>query len=127
MKKLILILSLFAFTASAQLSSTFSVSSTFTTSFVFSKGIEWVESNHQDSIKNIIIEGDTMTAIRNLLIYCLQVKRENEYAKTLWQMVNIDKINELYGSEDFDFYVKKYKKILAQNKKYKYQKFTGYK
>ena len=46
-----------------------------TTGFTYSPGIQWTENQKQDSVLKIYIEGDTMTAIRNLLVYCLQEKK----------------------------------------------------
>ena len=42
--------------------------------FIYVKGMRWIENQKQDSVKKIIIEIDTMVAVRNLLIYCMQEK-----------------------------------------------------
>jgi hypothetical protein len=91
--------------------------------YIYVKGITWITNQKQDSIKKIIIEGDTMITIKNLLIYCMQEKEENYYAGTLLSLVNLDLLKSILKNKDFDFYLKKYRLILDKNKKYRDENF----
>lgn len=84
--------------------------------FIYVEGIMWTENRKQDSVIDIIIEGDTMTAIRNLLIYCLQEKQENDNAFYLLNTLNLDHLSKLINSEDFNFYLKQYRTSVKKNK-----------
>jgi len=98
------------------------------TGFMYSEGIRWYENKKQDSVLDIIIEGDTMTAIRNLLVYCLQEKSEGDNARILLSMINLDELNKLFKNRDFNFYLKEYRKVVAKNKKEQavlYKKITN--
>lgn len=88
---------------------------TVTHGFVFAHGITWTENNKQDSVLEIIIVGDTMSAIRNLLLYCLQEKEENEYSGDILSNLNLDNLSRLIKNEYFDFYLKQYRKTVARN------------
>lgn len=88
---------------------------TITHGFIFAHGITWTENKNQDSVLEIIIEGDTMAAIRNLLLYCLQGKKENEYAGYVLSTLNLDNLSAMIKNDDFDFYLKQYRKAVATN------------
>jgi len=92
----------------------------------FVRGLSWEENQKQDSVTVIHIEGDTITAVKNLLIYCLQEKRENDYARILLSMLNLDNIKTMFKENDFSFYLKEYRKAVAENKKYRSIYFPEY-
>ncbi len=85
--------------------------------FVYSPGIGWTENKTQDSVLRIVIEKDTMTAIRNLLNYCLQEKAENDNASILLSMINLEYLKTIVKRKEFNFYLAEYKKTVARNKK----------
>lgn len=85
--------------------------------FIYCKGIGWTENKNQDSILSISIDGDTMTAVRSLLVYCTQEKNENDAAYRLLATVNLDQLSKIMESKEFDFYLKDYRKIVKKNKK----------
>lgn len=87
------------------------------TGFIYSPGISWTETQKQDSVINIFIEGDTMTAIRNLLLYCLQVKSENDNADILLSMINLDALKKMFNNKEFNFYLSEYRKAKAKNER----------
>ena len=97
-----------------------------TTGFIYSPGIQWTENKKQDSVIKIIIEKDTMIAVRNLLIYCLQEKSENDNANILLSMINLDYLKTIMKSKEFDFYLNEYKKAKAKNKKDRAKSFPQY-
>lgn len=94
--------------------------------FIYSPGISWTENQKQDSIINIFIEGDTMTAIRNLLIYCLQEKSENDYASILLSIINLDSLKKMFNSREFSFYLSEYRKAKAKNEKFRKKTYPMY-
>ena len=96
------------------------------TGFIYSPGIRWIENEKQDSVLDIIIEQDTMVAVRNLLIYCLQEKDEGDNARVLLSMINLDVLKGMMKSKEFDFYLKEYRKTVAKNKKYRDNVFPQY-
>jgi hypothetical protein len=85
--------------------------------FIYSPGITWTENQKQDSVIDIFIEGDTMTAIRKLLIYCLQEKSENDNANILLLMINLDALKKMFNSKEFSFYLSEYRNVKTKNKK----------
>ena len=89
------------------------------TGFIYAPGITWTENKAQDSVIDIFIEGDTMTAVRNLLIYCMQEKNENDNAGVLLSMINLDHVKKLFNNKEFNFYLKEYRTAQAKNKKYR--------
>jgi hypothetical protein len=94
--------------------------------FIYSPGIQWTENKKQDSILDIIIEKDTMVAVRNLLTYCSQEKEEGDYARILLLMINLNYLQKVNKNKDFDFYLKEYRKSVAKNKKYRVKYFPEY-
>lgn len=94
-----------------------------TTGFIYSPGIQWTENSKQDSIVKIIIEGDTMRAVRNLLEYCTQENNENDNASIILSMINLNYLKKMFGSKEFNFYLKEYRKEVAKNKKARLKKF----
>jgi hypothetical protein len=118
MKRIILILLMFkGCVAFGQNDSNFIRFSTehYKSGFAFCAGVLWTSNAKQDSIINIFIEGDTMTAVRNLLVYCMQEKSENDNARILLSMINLDHIKTLFKSNDFIFYLKEYRKAIKEN------------
>lgn len=97
------------------------------TGFMYVKGVQWIENEKQDSIKNIVIEGDTMAAIRSLLVYCLQEKSENDYANLLLSQINLDYLKTMFKSKEFTYCLKEYRKVIAKNKKQRTKDFPTYK
>jgi hypothetical protein len=87
-------------------------------SLTYASGISFTryDDSTYDSIKKIFIEGDTMTAVRNLLVYCLQVKEESDYGSILLDMINLDELKKIFKSRDFNFYLSEYRKVLIKNK-----------
>ena len=96
------------------------------TGFIYSPGISWTENQKQDSVINIFIEGDTMTAIRNLLIYCLQEKSENDNANILLSMINLDHLKKMFNSKEFTFYLSEYRKVKSSNEKVRKKDYPMY-
>jgi len=94
--------------------------------FIYVKGMRWIENQKQDSVKKIIIEIDTMVAVRNLLIYCMQEKEEGDNARILLSMINLDVLKNIMKSKEFDFYLKEYRKVVAKNEKYRNKYFPEY-
>ncbi len=94
-----------------------------TLSLSYSPGIEWTGNDRQDSVKSITIKGDTMTSVRNLLVYLLQEKEENDNARILLSMINLDQLKRVFKNKTFDFYLKEYKKTVDKNKKYRAENF----
>lgn len=90
-------------------------SSFHTMGFIFAHGISWTKNEKQDSVLEIIIQGDTMTAIRNLLLYCMQEKEENDNAGYVLRTLNLDHLSSLIKNEDFDFYLKQYRNSIERN------------
>lgn len=88
---------------------------TTTHGFVFAHGITWTENKKQDSVLKIIIQGDTMDAIRSLLLYCLQEKEESDYASYVFRALNLDNLSAFLKNEDFDFYLKQYRTSVERN------------
>lgn len=118
MKKLLIIvlLGLTHQSKSQKIDSSFLHTSTaYKMEFIYADGIKWSENKKQDSIKQIFIEGDTMTAVRNLLVYCTQEKNEGDAARIVLSMLRLDVIGKIIKRKDFDYWVKQYKKIVAKN------------
>lgn len=90
--------------------------------FMYSPGVMW-EMNERDSVTRIHITGDTLTAIKNLLIYCLQEKKENDNAAGLLSIINLDQFKKTYNYRPFNFYLAEYRKAVASNKKYRQKHF----
>ena len=97
-----------------------------TTGFTYSPGIQWTENQKQDSVLKIYIEGDTMTAIRNLLVYCLQEKSENDNANIVLSMINLDYLKKIFKSKEFNYYLSEYAKAKAKNKKVRKRDYPMY-
>lgn len=97
------------------------------TGLIYSPGITWTENQKQGSVVDIFIEGDTMTAIRNLLVYCLQEKSENDNANIILSMINLEQLRQLFKNKEFNFYLLEYKKAKTKNKKERDKKFPKYK
>ncbi len=104
-----------------------SITSEPTTGFIYVEGIQWRENSKQDSVTDIIIEGDTMAAIRSLLIYCLQEKSENDNAGGLLSTLNLDYLQRLLKSKEFNYFHKEYKAALSKNKRARNKAFPQYK
>lgn len=90
--------------------------------FIYCKGISYTSKPRNslyiyEKAQKIIIEGDTMTAVRNLLTYLLEEKNENDYAQVLLSRINLPYMSKLFKDKTFDFYLKGYKIIIDNNKK----------
>lgn len=76
-------------------------------------------NNIGDSVAEIEIEGDTMKAVKNMLVYLLQQKSENDDASIILSMINLDYLKTFgpfKGDKTFSYYVDDYKKVVAKNK-----------
>jgi hypothetical protein len=93
--------------------------STYRMSLSYSPKISFTENKKQDSIINIFIEGDTLSAIRQLLVYCLQEKSENDNARILLSHLNLDYVSSLIKDREFTFYLKSYKRVVSENKRFR--------
>ncbi len=98
-----------------------------TMGFMYCKGIRWTETKKQDSVLNIEIEGDTMTAIRNLLVFCMQEKEEKDGAEMLLRSLNLDYLKTFLNDKTFDYLLKDYRKVVSKNKKARDKAFPEYK
>ncbi|MHA4844442.1 hypothetical protein ACX0G7_09770 [Flavitalea antarctica] len=117
MKYLLITILLVPATVCAQITS-FTVSiGEVSNGFIYSEGIQWRHDSTGKRIKDIIITGDTMTAIKNLLIYCLEEKHENDQAKGILSHINLSVLQGWFKSPEFNYYVKEYKKAVATSEK----------
>ena len=93
------------------------------TELIYAPGISWTESDNQDSIIKIQIEGDTMMAIRNLLVYCLQEKDEADNGTMVLSNINLNILKKMFNSKYFNIEVAEYRKTILKNKKERLKKF----
>lgn len=96
------------------------------TGLIYCRGIEWTENQKQDSVKEIIITSDTMTVVRNLLVYLLQQKNENDAAGLILSMINLNQLKKIFNDSDFNYFVDDYKKVVTRNKAALTRQFPEY-
>ena len=81
--------------------------------FLVVPGIEWVQE--KDSITQIVVIGDTATAIRDLLTFSIQQNDESMYASMLLNYINLDYIKKVLKDKTFNSLLAQYRKVVEDN------------
>jgi hypothetical protein len=89
-------------------------------------GLAWSTNYKQDSVINIYIERDTMAVIRALLVHYIQVKEEGDAANMLLSIIDLNILQKVINSREYDIYLKEYKYISNKNIKYRKNHWPQY-